>query len=149
MQVQVAGFHILISCLNLSKDFRFSYRFGTGFHIAIPLKHSASVPYRGVFVLGNLSRMLFRRLYEVTFKSKNSSIMGGLMWFTDLHISINYVQVLFSWKVQEPFLINKISKFASSIWYITRRLRLWILLIRLFAVLLQNIHIYGEDVKVA
>ena len=75
--------------------------------------------------------------------------MGGLMWFTDLHISINYVQILFSWKVQEPFLINKISKFASSIWYITRRLRLRILLIRLFAVLLQNIHIYGEDVKVA
>ena len=55
LQVQVVGFHILICCLNLSKEFRFLYRFGTVFHIILPLKHSASVPYCEVFVLGNLS----------------------------------------------------------------------------------------------
>ena len=45
-------------------------------------------------------------------------------------------------------ILNKSSKFESLISYITRRLRLWILLIRLFAVLLQNIQIKGQYVKV-
>ena len=43
----MVGFDILI-CLNLSKEFRFLYRFGTVFHIILPLKHSAFVPYREV-----------------------------------------------------------------------------------------------------
>ena len=54
--------HILICCLNLSKEFRFLYRFGAVFHIILSLKHRASVPCRELFVLGNLSRLLFRRL---------------------------------------------------------------------------------------
>ena len=70
MQVQVVGFHILICCLNLSKKFRFLHRFGTVFHIILPLKHSAPVACRKVFVLGNLSMLLFRRLKGVTFRSK-------------------------------------------------------------------------------
>ena len=57
----MVGFDILI-CLNLSKEFRFLYRFGTVFHIVLPLKHSASVPYREVFVLSNVSMLLFQRL---------------------------------------------------------------------------------------
>ena len=36
-------------------------------------------------------------------------------------------------------ILNKSSKFASSASCTTRKLRLWILLIRLFAALLQNI----------
>ena len=56
----VVSFHILICCLNLSKEFRFSYRFGTMFHIILPLKHSACVPYCVVFVLDNLSRLLWK-----------------------------------------------------------------------------------------
>ena len=38
--------HILICCLNLSKEFRFLYRFRTVFHIILSLKHSASLPCR-------------------------------------------------------------------------------------------------------
>ena len=51
-----------VPCLNLSKEFRFLYQFGTVFHITLTLKHSASVSYREVFVLGNLSRLFFGRL---------------------------------------------------------------------------------------
>ena len=45
-------------------------------------------------------------------------------------------------------MINKSLKFASSLSYMTRRLRLWILLIRLFAVLLQYIEVKGQYIKV-
>ena len=60
--MQIVGFHILILCLSLYKEFRFLYRFGIVLHIILPLKHSASLPYHEVFVLGNLSMLLFQRL---------------------------------------------------------------------------------------
>ena len=56
--------------------------------------------------------------------------------------------ILFSWVVQELSLINKSSKSASSISYETRRLRLWIFLIKFYAALLQNIQIKGQYQKV-
>ena len=56
----------------------------TVLYIILTSKHSASVPYGKVFVLGNVSRLSFRRLKGVTFKSKNYCILGGLMWFEDL-----------------------------------------------------------------
>ena len=119
---------LICFCLNSSKEFYIDLGLCS---ILCFLKNSASVPYCEVFVLGNVSRMLFRRLKGGTFKSKDSCIIGGLMWFRDLQISISNVSVLFSWVVQELSLVNKSSKFASSISYTTHRLRLWILLMKL------------------
>ena len=50
---------MLYLILNLYKEFRFLYRFGTVFHIILPLKHNTSAQYREVFVFGNLSTLAF------------------------------------------------------------------------------------------
>ena len=61
----------LICCLNSSKHFICLYRFGIVLYVKLPLKHSACVPYREIFVLGNFSGSLCPQLKGVTFKSKN------------------------------------------------------------------------------
>ena len=65
--------------------------FGTLFHIRLPLKQSACVPYLEVLVSGNFNNCLLRRSYRVFFKSKKSFMIGELQLFIDLYISINNV----------------------------------------------------------
>ena len=48
-------------------------------------KYSVCIPHREVFVLGNLSRLLFQKLQGVTFESKIFCITGGLMSFRDFN----------------------------------------------------------------
>ena len=70
--------------------------FGTVFHIRLPLKQRACVPYLEVLVSGNFDKCLLRRSYQVFFKSKKSFMNGGLKLFIDLYTLINNVCMLFS-----------------------------------------------------
>ena len=70
--------------------------FGTVFHIRLPLKQRACVPYLKVLVLHNFHNCLLQSSYRVFFKSKKSLMIGGLKLFIDLYISVNNVRMLFS-----------------------------------------------------
>ena len=80
-------------------------------------------------------------------------MIGGLELFIDLHISINNVCMLFSWRFDELSFNSRSSKFATFISYVRRRVRLCILFILfiyfwLFEILLQNIkgHYWNADI---
>ena len=91
LQLQVVGFHSLMCFLKSSILSMFLILFGTVFHIRLPLKQSACVPYLEVMVSGNFSNCLLRRSYQVFFKSKKFFMIGGLKSFIGLYISINNV----------------------------------------------------------
>ena len=94
---------------------------GTVFHIRLPLKQSACVPYLEVLVSGNFNNFLLQRSYQVFFKSKKFVMIGGLKLFIYLYISIKNVCMLLSWTFYELSFNNRSSKFASCISYTKRR----------------------------
>ena len=61
--------------------------FGTVFHIRLPLKLSACVPYLEVLVSGNFNNCLLRRSYWVFFKSKKFFFS----WLVDLNYLLTYI----------------------------------------------------------
>ena len=101
--------------------------FGTVFHIRLPLKHRAGVPYLEVLVSGNFNNCLLRRSYRVFFKSKNQ--LNYLL--TCIFQLTTHVCYFHEHSTSYSFNIRS-SKFASSISYSRGRVRLCILFIWLF-----------------
>ena len=127
MQLQVAGFPPLMCFLKSSILPMFLILFGTVFHIRLPLKQSACIPYLEALVSGNFNYCLLWRSYRVFFKSKKSFMTGGLKLFINLYISINNVWMLLSWTFHELSFNSRSSKFASCISYTEWRVRLFLL----------------------
>ena len=87
--MQVVGFQSLMCFLKSSMLSMFLNLFGTVFHIKLPLKQRACVPYLEVLVSGNFNNCLLRRSYRVFFRSKKYLMIGGLKLLTDLYVSNN------------------------------------------------------------
>ena len=137
-------FNVFLKILNLVNVLNL---FGTVFHIRPSSKQRACVPYLEVLVSGNFNNCLLWRSYRVFFKSKKCFMIGGLILFIDLYISMNNICMLFSWTFHELSFNSRSSKFAFSISYNRRRVRLCVSFIWLFEVLLQNIQIKGQYLK--
>ena len=129
LQLQVVVFHPVMCFLKSSILSMSLILFGTVFHIRLPSKQSTWVPYVEVLVSGNFNNCLFRRSYQVFFKSKKYLMIRGLKLFVDLYISINNVWMLLTWTFHELSFSSRSSTFASCISSTKRRVPLCTLFI--------------------